>query len=92
MTISNHDKIPPKDRACEDSGTFSVQLYRDDGQLLREYTLDPVKDRISTLRAAEESARSDMVANNLGSTIIIVSQETLTKIRQVQIAVVADTS
>jgi len=92
MTISNRDKTHPKHRAAEDSGAFNVQLYSDNGQLLSEYTLDPVKDKITTLRAAEECARSGMVANDLGSTIIIVSQETLTKIRQVQTTVGADTS
>lgn len=92
MTISDRDSISPENGPKEDSGTFSVQLYNEAGQLLNEYTLDPVKDNILTLSAAEKSARSDMVANDLGSTIIIVSQETLTKLRQVQITVGGDTS
>ena len=71
--MSASDKKSPIDRSDEDSGTFSVQLYSDDGQLLNEYTLDPVKDNVATLCAAEKSARTDMVGNDLGSTIIIVS-------------------
>ena len=88
--MSDRDKIFQNDRTEEGTGTFSVQLYSDDGQLIGECALDPVKDNISALYAAEKSTCSDMVANDLGSTIIIVSQETLTKLRQVQITVAAD--
>ena len=92
MSIIERDKISQEHASDEGSGTFNVQLFNSDGQLLSEYTLDPVKDNIVTLNAVGESARSDMVANDLGSTIIIVTQDILTNLRQVKITAGAGTS
>lgn len=68
---------------------FRIQLYTDDGRLLREYTLDPRKDQVTTLRAAERVARNHLSDQHRRPVIVILSQETLTKLRQVQIRVEA---
>ena len=69
---------------------FTVQLYAQDGQLLSEYTLNRRGNNVHTLGAAERCAR-ERVANQYGEPlIVIVSEETLTKLRQVQIRVAAN--
>ncbi len=71
----------------DDEDVFSVQLYADDGRLLSEYALYPEIDDVLTLDAAEAVARSNMVENDLGSTTIVISQESPDKLRQVQITI-----
>ena len=87
MTINERYKSWSNDRPHEDTGTFNVQLYDDDGLLLSEYTLDPLMETTSTLCIADAVARSEKIASYLGSTVIIVSQESLTNYQQVQVTV-----
>ncbi len=69
---------------------FTIQLYTDDGRFLREFILDSQRDNVTTLRAAERIVRDNLSDHYRRPVIIVLSQETLTKLRQVQIRVGAN--
>lgn len=69
------------------SNTFLVQAYTQAGQLLSEKTLCTDRDDVATLHSAERFARRHLFKNRVESVIVVVSQETLTKLRQVQFRV-----
>ncbi len=69
------------------TNTFNIQVYNDEGRLLSEYTIDSERDQVSTLRAAEDSARKKLRQTFLEPLILIISEQTLTKLRQVQVTI-----
>lgn len=79
-----------EEREPDTTGSFSVLIYTDDGRLVNEYSLDPLRDKVPSLRDAEDTVRRHMVGKDLGGTIIVVSQEILNQIRQVQITLSDD--
>ncbi len=69
---------------------FDIQVCSADGQLLRQYTLTRQDNNVATLGAAEQRARMNLSDYHGDPLVIIVSMETLTKLRQVQIKVGSD--
>lgn len=83
--IKHHD-------ISDDAMSFTVQVCSDEGRLLNEYRLSRTGDNVATLDAAEDRVRNDFSDYKGEPLVIFVSQETLTKFRQLQLKVVADTS
>ena len=73
----------------EDHTSFTIQVCSSDGRLLDEYTLSRLGDNIATLDAAEGHVRDDFSDYKGDPLVVFVSQETLTKFRQLQIKVAA---
>ena len=70
------------------TSTFEVQIYTDGGRLISEYTLNQAHDNICTITAAERSARKNLANSFLEPLVLIISEYTLTKLRQIQVKVV----
>ncbi len=69
--------------------SFDIQVCTDDGRLLNEFTLTGNDDKVTTLKFAEHHVRVGF-SNYKGEPLVIfLSEETLTKFRQVQIKVAA---
>jgi hypothetical protein len=69
--------------------TFNIQVCSKDGRLLSEYTLTQQEHDVSTIDAAERCACENLSDyhnsdNNNDRLVVVVSEETLTKLRQVQ--------
>ena len=69
--------------------TFNIQVCSKDGRLLSEYTLTQQDDDVRTIDAAERCACENLSDyhnsdNNNDRLVVVVSEETLTKLRQVQ--------
>ena len=78
-----------KRNADTDSGTgelakFNVQVCTSDGRLLREYTLNRRDDGVCTLSDAESCACKNLSDDHGEPLVVVVSEETLLKMRQVQ--------
>ena len=69
--------------------SFDIQVCSNDGCVLREYTLTRKDDQVTTLKSAEHHVRVGLSHYKGEPLVIFISQETLTKFRQVQIKVVA---
>ena len=69
--------------------SFDIQVCTDDGQLLREFTLTGNDDKVTTLKSAEDHVRLGLSSYKGEPLVIFLSEETLTKFRQVQIKVAA---
>ena len=77
------------DDGMEELTKLTIHVCSNDGRLLDEYTLSRQGDNVATLDAAESHVR-DGLSDYIGEPLVIfVSQETLTKFRQLQIKVVA---
>jgi hypothetical protein len=63
---------------------FNVQVFSKDGRILSEYTLTRHQHNVSTLAAAESHAEENLLDNYGEALLVIVSEETLTKMRQTQ--------
>ena len=74
------------------SGTFNIQVYSNEAQLLNEYTLDAAMDNVTSLRAAEQRARVKLHKNIFEPLVLVVSEETITEFNQIQIRVPATTA
>ena len=72
--------------------SFNVKVCSKDGRLLSEYTLTPHQHNVVTLSAAERRAYDNLLDNYGEPLILIVGEETLTKLRQVQRQVAANTT
>lgn len=70
--------------------TFNIQVCSKDGRLISEYTLTRHDHDVGTLSAAERCARTDLSDYKGEPLVIIVTEETLTKFRQVQLKVSAN--
>ena len=77
------------DDGMEELTTFTIHVCSNDGRLLNEYTLSRQGDNVATLDAAESHVRDGLSDYKGEPLVIFVSQETLTKFRQLQIKVVA---
>ncbi len=66
---------------------FNIQVCSKAGRLLSEYTLTKATDDVATLGAAVQHARENLSDYHGDSLVLLVSQETLTKLRQVQLEV-----
>lgn len=75
------------DESLEDHTSFTIQVCSSDGRLLDEYTLSRLGDNIGTLDAAEGHVRDGFSDYKGEPLVVFVSQETLTKFRQLQIKV-----
>ena len=69
--------------------TFNIQVCSKDGRLLSEYTLTQQDDDVRTIDAAERCACENLSNyhnsdDNNDRLVVVVSEETLTKLRQVQ--------
>lgn len=64
--------------------TFDIQVCSKDGRLISEYMLTRRDDGVSTLSAAESCACKNLSDYHDDSLIVVVSEETLTKLHQVQ--------
>ena len=67
---------------------FTVQVCSNDGRLLSEYLLTKKEHNVTILTAAEQQALINLSDNYDEQLVIVVSEETLTKLRQVQLKVV----
>ena len=67
---------------------FTVQVCSNDSRLLSEYLLTKKEHNVTTLAAAEQRALTNLSDIYDEQLIIVVSEETLTKLRQVQVKVV----
>ena len=75
-----------------DAGTdtsFNIQVSTNDGRLLGEFTLSLYGDDVRTLGAVERIACKNRSDNHGEPLAIVVSEETSTKLRQVQPKVAA---
>ncbi len=77
------------DESVEDHTSFTIQVCSSDGRLLDEYTLSRLGDNVATLDAAEGYVRDGFSDYQGDALVVFVSQETLTKFRQLQIKVEA---
>ncbi len=82
MKSKNHN-------AVDEAASFHVQVCSGDGRLLSEYQLTRTDNSIATLEAAEDHIHKDFSDYKGEPLIVFVSQETLTKFRQLQMKVVA---
>lgn len=76
-----------KHATTEARSEFNIQVCSKDGRLLSEYTLTRHEDKVKSLAAAERCAcenLSDYQSNGGEQVVVVVSEETLTKLRQVQ--------
>ena len=75
-----------KDAAAgvEKPTSFNVQICSKDGRILSEYTLTRHQHNVSTLAAAESRAEENLLDYYGEALLVIVSEETLTKMRQTQ--------
>ncbi len=73
------------DAGAEIRTTFNVQVCSQEGRLLREYTLTRHDDDVSTLNAAARCACKNLSDYHGEPLVVVVSEETLTKLRQLQI-------
>lgn len=67
--------------------TFNIQVCSKDGRLLSEYTLTQHDHDVSTIGAAERCACENLAnyqSDRDEQFVVVVSEETLTKLRQVQ--------
>ena len=80
--IENHD-------VADDTTSFDIQVCSDDGRVLNTFRLTRPGDNVATLDAAEEFVRSGFSDYKGEPLVVYVSQETLTKFRQLQIKVSA---
>ena len=69
--------------------SFDIQVCSNDGRILSEYTLTRKDDQVTTLKSAEHHVRVGLSGYKGEPLVVFISQETLTKFRQVQIKVVA---
>jgi len=72
------------DASVDSPTTFNIQVCSKDGRMLSEYTLTRHQHDVATLRAAERRAEENLLDNFGDALVIIVSEETLTKLRQTQ--------
>ena len=72
------------DTSVETPTTFNVQVCSKDGRMLSEYTLTRRQHNVSTLAAAERRAEENIIDYFGEELLVIVSEETLTKMRQTQ--------
>jgi hypothetical protein len=86
MSVNSKTKADP-DTHTDRTNTFNIQVYTDEGRLIDEYTMDPERDKVSTLGAAEDSARKRLTQRFFEPLILIVTEQTLTKLCQVQVKV-----
>jgi len=78
-----------KRKNAEVQTTFNIQVCSKDGRLLSEYTLTQQDHYVRTIDAAERCACENLSDyhnsdNNSDRLVVVVSEETLTKLRQVQ--------
>lgn len=64
--------------------TFNIQEYSEDGRMLHEYTLSRNDNDVCTISAAERFACENLAGHVGEPRVVVVSEETLTKLRQVQ--------
>ena len=84
-------KFGPLPEECfADTDRFKIQVYRDDGELIDEYELDAEKDAVPSLSVAKDRALHDASKHRSGRLVIVVSGQTLTRLRQIQIDVDLD--
>ena len=74
---------------AKEQTTFNIQVCSKDGRLLSEYTLTQQEHDVRTIDAAERCACENLSNynnsdNNNDRLVVVVSEETLTKLRQVQ--------
>ena len=73
---------------AEEQTTFNIQVCSKDGRLLSEYTLTQQEHDVRTIDAAERCACENLSnyhdSDNNDRLVVVVSEETLTKLRQVQ--------
>ncbi len=74
---------------AEEQTTFNIQVCSKDGRLLSEYTLTQQEHDVKTIDAAERCACENLSSynnsrNHSERLVVVVSEETLTKLRQVQ--------
>ncbi len=67
---------------------FTVQVLSNEGQLLSEYSLTREEHHVATLAAAEQCAVARLSDYHGEHLVIVVSEETLTKLRQVQLKLI----
>ena len=72
------------DAGVETPTTFNIRICSKDGRMLSEYTLTRHQHDVATLGAAERRAVENLLDNYGEALVIIVSEETLTKLRQTQ--------
>lgn len=76
-----------KRTVAETQSTFNIQVCSKDGRLLSEYTLTQHDHDVSTIDAAERCACENLAnyqSDREEQFVVVVSEETLTKLRQVQ--------
>jgi len=64
--------------------TFVVQIFAYDGRLLSEYSLSGANHKLNSLADAEALALDNLNGFFGEQVVLVVSEETLTKLRQVQ--------
>ena len=78
-----------KRKNAEEQTTFNIQVCSKDGRLLSEYTLTQQDHDVKTIDAAERCACENLTDyhnsdQNNDRLVVVVSEQTLTKLRQVQ--------
>ena len=76
-----HENVPTE---------FNVQVCSNDGRLLSEYSLTGKDHDVRTLAAAVSTARTNLADHHGEPLVIVVTEQTLTKIHQVHIKVAAN--
>ncbi len=88
-TNAKRDADASADTSFADT-SFNIQVCANDGRLLNEFTLTENNHKVTTLESAEDHVRLGL-SNYKGEPLVVVlSEETGTKFRQVQIKVAAN--
>lgn len=82
-----HDESAEGDTST--TSTFNVQVYTHEGRFLSEYEMDSENDNVHTISEAKESAQIRIGRTSFESVVLVISEQTLTKMRQIQTTVSA---
>jgi hypothetical protein len=80
------------DSNAETQTRFNIQVCSEDGRLLSEYDTTQCEIEVHTLKAAERCARNNLSDYKGEPLVVVVSEHTLTNLRQVQLRVAPDES
>lgn len=74
--------------AIDSPTEFTVQVCAGDGRLISEYSLTWEEHQVRTLAAAERCALTELSNYRGEPVVVVVSEQTLTKLRQVHVNLV----
>jgi hypothetical protein len=72
----------------EETGTYTVSVHdHDSGKLISTFAMEEEKDQASSIEDVARKARSKLESCSFADVVIIITEETLTAFRQIQLKV-----